>query len=135
MTQTKHTVAQMIAAVKQMEAGRDAAGLGSERLAAWTNQTLASEEAYAPFGEAYAGAGAGEQMFTAGLAAVNGVYPANGGANPPNWNADACRAHHPLTATDPPGLDWNYQDNTACAPLPGTDVLQGVPRPGWAWTP
>ena len=38
--------------------------LGSERLAAWTNQTLVSEEAYAPFGEAYAGAGAGEQMLT-----------------------------------------------------------------------
>jgi hypothetical protein len=32
-----------------------------------------------------------------------------------------------LEATDPLGLNWNYQNNTACAPLPGTQVFQGVP--------
>ena len=75
MTQAKHTVAQMIAAAEQIEAGRDAAGPGGERLAAWANQTLVSEGAYAPFGEAYAGAGAGEQMFTGkGQRLAAGIY-------------------------------------------------------------
>ncbi len=124
--------------------------LGSERLAAWTNQTLASEEAYAPFGEAYAGAGAGEPMFTGkGQRLAAGTYdfpfrhysPAQGRwlspdpsglaavnpANPQSWNAYAYVASQPLTATDPLGLNWNYQNNTACAPLPGTQVFQGVP--------
>ncbi len=101
--------------------------LGSERLAAWTNQTLASEEAYAPFGEAYAGAGAGEQMFTGkGQRLAAGIYdfpfrhysPAQGRwlspdpsglaavnpANPQSWNAYAYVANQPLTATDPLGL-------------------------------
>ncbi len=101
--------------------------LGSERLAAWTNQTLASEEAYAPFGEAYAGAGAGEQMFTGkGQRLAAGIYdfpfrhysPAQGRwlspdpaglaavnpANPQSWNAYAYVGDTPLTATDPLGL-------------------------------
>ncbi len=56
----------------------------------------------------------------AGLAAVNP-------ANPQTWNAYAYVANQPLTATDPLGLNWNYQNNTACAPLPGTQVFQGVP--------
>ncbi len=106
---------------------RDGDWLGSERLAAWTNQTLASEEAYAPFGEAYAGAGAGEQMFTGkGQRLAAGIYdfpfrhysPAQGRwlspdpsgiaavnpANPQSWNAYAYVASQPLTATDPLGL-------------------------------
>ena len=106
---------------------RDGDWLGSERLAAWTNQTLVSEEAYAPFGEAYAGAGAGEQMFTGkGQRLAAGIYdfpfrhysPAQGRwlspdpsglaavnpANPQSWNAYAYVANQPLTATDPLGL-------------------------------
>ncbi len=109
--------------------------LGSERLAAWTNQTLVSEEAYAPFGGAYAGAGAGEQMFTGkGQRLAAGIYdfpfrhysPAQGRwlspdpsgpaavnpANPQSWNAYAYVASQPLTATDPLGLSGN--GSTGC---------------------
>ncbi|MGH9527724.1 MAG: hypothetical protein ACRD2F_13680, partial [Terriglobales bacterium] len=32
---------------------RQADWLGSERLAGWTNRTLVSDQAYAPYGEAY----------------------------------------------------------------------------------
>ncbi len=100
---------------------------GSERLAAWTNQTLVPEEAYAPFGEAYAGAGAGEQMFAGkGQRLAAGIYdfpfrhysPAQGRwlspdpsglaavnpADPQSWNAYAYVANQPPTATDPLGL-------------------------------
>ena len=36
-----------------------------------------------------------------GLAAVNGAYPANGGASPQAWNGYAYVANQPLTAADP----------------------------------
>jgi hypothetical protein len=39
-----------------------------------------------------------------GPAAVNGAYPANGGADPQAWNASAYVANQPLAAADPLGL-------------------------------
>jgi RHS repeat-associated protein len=113
--------------------------LGSERLAAWANQTLVSEEAYAPFGEAYAGAGAGEQMFTGkGQRLAAGIHdfpfrhysPAQGRwlspdpsgpaavnpANPQSWNEYAYVGDTPLEATDQLGLSGNAD----CGPAPGT---------------
>ena len=53
----------------------------------------------------------------AGLAALNGAHPANGGANPQTWDANAYVANQPLTATDPLGLDCSGPQYAADGPL------------------
>jgi RHS repeat-associated protein len=101
--------------------------LGSSRLTTTSTQTMASDSAYAPFGEQYAKSGSGFYSFTgvqqwtvsgiddflfrpyspvqgrwispdpAGLAAANP-------AAPQTWNRYAYAANSPLNAVDPDGL-------------------------------
>ncbi|MGH9525686.1 MAG: RHS repeat-associated core domain-containing protein, partial [Terriglobales bacterium] len=107
---------------------RQADWLGSERLAGWTNRTLVSDQAYAPYGEAYDATGGWvDRSFTGQQEnLVRGVYdfpfreysPAQGRwlspdpaglaavnpADPQTWNAYAYVANQPLGYTDPLGL-------------------------------